>query len=105
MFLARVIGQVVSTKKEQELSGRRLLLLRPMLADDKNPGMLKPGSNTIVAVDALGAGQDEMVLFVQGSSARKCGGLSSVPVDASVVGIVDTVSIQGKSAYQSGEHG
>lgn len=101
MFLARVIGQVVSTKKEPAMQGRRLLLLRPMLADEKKPGTLRPGSNTVVAVDGLGAGQNEMVLFVQGSSARKCGGFSAMPIDAAVVGIVDSVSIEGLSAYHS----
>lgn len=101
MFLARVIGQVVATKKEPEMHGRRLLLLRPMLADEKATGTLRPGSNTVVAVDGLGAGQGEMVLFVQGSSARKCSGFSALPIDAAVVGIVDSVSVEGQSAYDA----
>ncbi|MFM8359124.1 MAG: EutN/CcmL family microcompartment protein, partial [Verrucomicrobiota bacterium] len=56
MFLARVEGSVVSTKKEASMSGRKLLLLRPQLVDDKDPTRFRPGSNTIVAVDAVGAG-------------------------------------------------
>lgn len=103
MYLARVIGQVVSTKKEPELHGRRLLLVRPMLADEQKPGTLRPGANTIVAVDSLGAGSGEMVLFVQGSSARKCAGFGSMPIDAAIVGIVDTVSIEGETAFQASE--
>jgi len=88
MFLARVIGYVVSTKKDEAMKGRKLLLLRP-----------RPGANTIVAVDALGAGRDELVLFCQGSSARQASGMKSLPVDAVVVGIVDTVDVMDHKIY------
>lgn len=101
MFLARVIGQVVSTKKEPTMHGRRLLILRPMLADADAPATLKGGANTVVAVDSLGAGEGEMVLFVQGSSARKCTGFGAMPIDAAVVGIVDTVAVEGHNAYDA----
>ena len=101
MYLAKVIGQVVSTKKEESLHGRRLVILRPQLVDIKNPAAFKDGVNTIVAIDTVGVGTGEMVLFVQGSSARQVEGLKSVPVDASVVGIVDSVNALGKTAYSS----
>jgi len=103
MFLARVIGQVVSTKKEEDLSGRRLLLLRPMLVDADNPTEFKPGSNTVVAVDVIGAGTGALVLFVQGSSARQCSGLKACPVDAAITGIVDAVNVLGKNIYSASE--
>lgn len=96
MFLARVIGSVVSTKKDETLRGRPLLLLRPMLVDESNPAQLKPGANTIVAADALGAGTGDLVLFCQGSSARQTTGMKQMPVDASIVGLVDTVEVLGK---------
>ena len=99
MFLAKVIGAVVATKKEDSMKGRKLLLLRPMLVDESNPGRLRTGVNTIVAVDNLGAGESEMVLFCQGSSARLGAGMKSLPVDASVVGIVDTVDVEGRQIY------
>ncbi len=99
MYLARVIGQVVSSKKEEDLRGRRLLLVRPMLADADDTARLKPGANTIVAVDPIGAGTGEMVLFVQGSSARQGAGLKSLPVDAAIVGIVDSVQVEGHSVF------
>ena len=70
MFLARVEGSVVSTKKEASMNGRKLLLLRPQLVDDKDPTKFRPGQNTIVAVDSVGAGVGELVMFCQGSSAR-----------------------------------
>jgi len=96
MFLARVIGSVVSTKKDETLRGRKLLLLRPMLVDESDPAKLRPGPNTIVAVDALGAGINDLVLFCQGSSARQATGMKSLPIDAAVVGHVDTVEVLGK---------
>lgn len=101
MFLGKVIGSVVATKKDASMSGRKLLMLRPMLADPDHPSQLKPGSNTIVALDSLGAGEGELVIFVQGSSARQCEGMKSVPVDAAVVGIVDHVRILGETAYSN----
>ncbi len=101
MFLAKVEGSVVSTKKDASMSGRKLLLLRPMLVDDKDPSRFKPGSNTIVAVDSVGAGEGEMVLFCQGSSARLAPGLKEAPVDAVVIGIVDTVDVLGKEIFNA----
>ena len=80
MFLARVIGSVVSTKKDEAMKGRKLVMLRPLLVDEANPTQFRPGANTVVAVDTLGAGLDEVVLFCQGSSARQATGMKSLPV-------------------------
>ncbi len=91
MFLARVIGSVVATKKDAAMTGRKLLLVRPLLVDEAQPSRFRPGVNTIVALDTLGAGPGELVLLCQGSSARQAEGMSKVPVDAVVIGIVDTV--------------
>jgi len=101
MFLAKVEGSVVSTKKDASMGGRKLLLLRPMLVDDKDPTRFKPGSNTLVAVDSVGAGEGEMVLFCQGSSARLAPGLKEAPVDAVVIGIVDAVDVLGKEIFNA----
>jgi ethanolamine utilization protein EutN len=101
MFLARVEGSVVSTKKDASMSGRKLLLLRPQLVDDKDPTSFRAGSNTIVAVDSVGAGLGEMVLFCQGSSARLAPNLKDAPVDAVVIGIVDSVDVLGRQIYTS----
>ena len=103
MFVGKVIGQVVSTKKDASLGGRRLVILRPQLVDEENPSAFKEGANTVVAVDTLGVGNGEMVLFAQGSSARQVDGLKNVPVDASVVGIVDSVKTLGQQTYTSGK--
>lgn len=99
MFLAKVEGSVVATKKDPSMSGRKLLLLRPQLVDDKDPTKFRPGSNTIVAVDSVGAGVGELVMFCQGSSARLAPNLKDAPVDAVIIGIVDTVDVLGKQVY------
>lgn len=101
MYLGKVIGSIVSTKKDESMRGRKLLMLRPMLIDPEDPSQFKPGGNTIIAVDTLGAGEGELVMFAQGSSARQADGLKAMPVDAAIVGIVDTVSIQGKKTYEA----
>ncbi|MGA4644340.1 EutN/CcmL family microcompartment protein [Limisphaera sp. 4302-co] len=101
MFLARVEGTVVATKKDPQMQGRKLLLLRPQLVDEKDPTRFRPGVNTIVAVDSVGAGVGEMVMFTQGSSARLAPGMRDAPVDAVVIGIVDTVDVLGRIIYQA----
>ena len=99
MFLAKVEGSVVATKKDASMNGRKLLLLRPQLVDEKDPSRFRSGANTIVAVDCLGAGIGEMVLFTQGSSARLAPGMKDAPVDAVIIGIVDVVDVLGKQIY------
>src|SRR5436190_6638923 len=101
MFLARVEGSVVATKKDPSMAGRKLLLVRPQLVDEKDPTKFRPGVNTIVAVDSVGAGVGELVLFCQGSSARLAPNLKEAPVDAVVIGIVDTVDVLGKEVYNT----
>ena len=101
VFLARVEGSVVSTKKEASMNGRKLLLLRPQLVDEKDPTKFRPGANTIVAVDTMGAGINELVIFCQGSSARLAGGMKDAPVDAVIIGIVDSVDVLGKEIFNA----
>src|SRR5882724_8054970 len=101
MFLAKVEGSVVATKKDPNMSGRKLLLLRPQLVDEKDPTKFRPGMNTIIAVDSVGAGIGEMVLFCQGSSARLAPNLKEVPVDAVIIGIVDVVDVFGKEIFNA----
>jgi len=101
MFLAKVEGSVVATKKDAQMAGRKLLLIRPQLVDDKDPAKFKAGVNTIVAVDSVGAGIGELVLFCQGSSARLAPNLKDAPVDAVIIGIVDTVDVLGKEIYNA----
>jgi ethanolamine utilization protein EutN len=69
--------------------------------DDKDPSKFRPGANTIIAVDSVGAGVGEMVLFCQGSSARLAPNLKDAPVDAVIIGIVDSVDVLGKQIYSA----
>jgi ethanolamine utilization protein EutN len=92
---------VVATKKDPALNGRKLLLLRPQLVDEKDPARFRPGVNTIIAVDSVGAGVGEMVLFCQGSSARLAPNLKEAPVDAVIIGIVDSVDVLGKQIFNA----
>ena len=99
MFLAKVIGHIVSTKKDDSMHGKKLLILRPQLVDEQNPNQFRNGPNTIVAVDNVGAGEGELVMFCQGSSARQAEGLKPLPVDAAIIAIVDTVNVLGTKIY------
>ncbi len=90
MLLARVVGTVVATRKDERLQGRKLLVCRPVAPDGTTDG------GYVVAVDTVGAGVQETVLLVSGSSARMAGGKES-PVDSAVVGIVDEVRTENES--------
>ena len=88
MILARVVGTVVATRKDEKLSGTKLLLVRTT-----DPRGNADGSY-LVAVDTVDAGLRDRVLIVSGSSARMAAGMKDVPVDAAIVGVIDTVEVQ-----------
>lgn len=83
MQLARVIGSVVATRKDENLAGITLLVLQPLTPDHQ------PAGRTLVAVDAVGAGVGEEVFFVRGKEASFPFYPTQPPVDAGIVGIVD----------------
>lgn len=85
MYLARVIGTVVSTSKNESLMGTKLLIV------EKLTEKLQPKGDTMVAVDSVGAGTGEIVIVSGGSSARYALGQKDSTIDAAIVGIVDTV--------------
>ncbi len=93
MILAQVLGTVVSTRKDSNLLGLKLLLVREV------DGQFKPTGNFVVAADAVGAGVDELVLVAQGSSARLTEVSRDKPVDAVIAGIVDAIEIEGRDAW------
>ena len=97
MKLAKVLGTVVATAKDDKLEGFRFLMLGEYDADNK------PSGGSVVAVDAVGAGVGEMVLFAQGSSARQTVRTDKKPVDAVVMAIVDSWEIEGDEKYRKGE--
>ncbi|MCA0445678.1 MAG: EutN/CcmL family microcompartment protein [Bacteroidetes bacterium] len=87
MFYARVIGTIWATRKDDHLSGRKMMLIQPMTFEGKFTE--KP----IIAVDTIGAGVGEMVLYVTSSEAVIPMNVPMAPVDASIVGIVDRVDL------------
>lgn len=93
MELARVEGTVVSTVKNDRLSGYKLLIVNLINPDLKTTGQY------LVAVDSVGAGEGEIVIVVRGSSARQSAQLSNVPTDSSIVAIVDTIELKKKTIY------
>jgi ethanolamine utilization protein EutN len=92
MTLGRVVGTVVSTRKDERLTGFKLLVVRALGPDGSEK------NNYVVAVDTVDAGIGETVLVVAGSSARMSSGCQDRPVDAAVVGIVDTIDLDKVSA-------
>ncbi len=88
MILARILGTVVATRKDERLHGKKLLIVRPITPEGKDE------SGYLVAVDTVGAGFRETVVVVSGSSARMAHGCKDCPVDAAIVGIVDTIQIE-----------
>ena len=89
MLLAKVVGTVVATRKDERLLSSKLLVARPIDPTGK------PEGNYLVAVDTVDAGVGETVLIVSGSSARMASGLKDTPVDAAIVGIIDQIDVKG----------
>lgn len=93
MLLGRVVGTVVSTNKESELDGLKFLLVRGADASGNATGGL------VVAIDAVGAGVGEVVLYASGSSARQTRVTKDRPVDATIMAIVDSIEQEGRQTY------
>jgi len=94
--LAKVLGRVVATRKEESIEGLKLLMLGQAGADGELTG------GTVVAVDAVGAGEGEYVLYASGSSARQTTATDRKPVDAVIMAIVDSWDIDGVEKYRKG---
>lgn len=90
MILARVVGTVVATRKDPRLEGKKLLILKPITPQGREE------SGYVVAVDTVSAGYRETVIAVSGSSARMAEGCQDRPVDTSIIGIVDAISLDEK---------
>jgi ethanolamine utilization protein EutN len=87
VLLAKIVGTVVATRKDPRLVSNKLMVARPVDPRGKAEGAY------LVAVDTVDAGIGETVLIVSGSSARMAAGMKDCPIDAAIVGIVDTVDI------------
>lgn len=95
MILARVKGTVVSSQKTPEMGGIKLLLLEKV-----NPDTLEGKNDFVVAMDSVGAGTDEIVLYVSGSGARMAEVTKGLPTDATVTAIVDVIEKKGNIIYR-----
>ena len=93
MILGRVIGTVVSTRKDDELEGLKFLVVKACDFDGK------PTGAAVVAADSVGAGIGEVVLYASGSSARQTHVTKDRPVDATIMAIVDEIEIGGAARY------
>ena len=94
MLIGKVIGSVVATRKDEKLENQKLLLVQ--VHDHKN----EPRDQYVVAVDAVGAGMDEMVLYATGSSARQTSRTENKPCDAVIMAVVDSWDLGGDNVYE-----
>jgi ethanolamine utilization protein EutN len=101
MFLAKITGSLVSTQKVASMVGQKLLLVEPLRVDEKDKSSLKPTGRSFVVVDTVGAGEGEVVLCVQGSSARYTPETKTLPIDAAIIGIVDQVQVAAKTIFNA----
>lgn len=98
MFLARVQGQVVASQKDAAMAGMKLMIVEPLKVNytPGGGGDFEVTGRAIVAVDRVGAGVGQLVLIVQGSSARMAEGCGKMPIDAAIIGLVDEAHVKGK---------
>jgi microcompartment protein CcmK/EutM len=96
MLIARVVGSAVSTIKDEKLTGLKLLVVREVTPGNELIG--KP----LVAIDAVGAGEGELVLIASGSSARQTTATNNKPVDAVIMAILDSLQVEGELTYVKG---
>ena len=103
MFIARVTGSVVATQKVESMIGKKLLTVEPLRVEPNERNRLTTTGRTFVVVDTVGAGQGETVLIVQGSSARLTPETEKLPVDATIIGIVDSVNVENRTIFSARE--
>ena len=107
MFLARVTGNVVASQKDRSLNGQKLFVVEPLSVKydeaTNQPASLGNTGRAIVALDVVGAGEGQLVLVTQGSSARMTEQTKNLPADAVIVGIVDSAEYAGKTFFHAGE--
>jgi microcompartment protein CcmK/EutM len=94
VLIGQIVGTIVSTKKDEKLSGLKFLVVKTLDTEGKATG------SYVVAVDSVGAGVGEVVLYATGSSARQTDLTEGKPVDAIIMAIIDTIEVGGKTKYQ-----
>jgi ethanolamine utilization protein EutN len=99
MLIAKVTGSLVATQKVGSMTGHKMLLVEPYRLDPQTRGGLVTTGRSMVAVDTVGAGEGELVLITQGSSARLTPETKTLPVDTVIIGIIDTVHVGPACVY------
>jgi microcompartment protein CcmK/EutM len=100
MLIAKVTGAVVATQKVAAMVGHKMLMVEPFRIDPQSRDKLVTTGRAMVAVDTVGAGEGEMVLITQGSSARLTPETKALPVDTVIIGIIDTVHVGPACLYE-----
>lgn len=101
MLVAKVIGEIVSSVKVDRLVGQKFLLVEIQRIDQEaKESKIIPAGTTLIVNDPLGAGRGEIVLVVQGSSARMTDLTSKIPTDGLIIGIVDSISVESNTVYR-----
>jgi len=105
MFVAKVTGSLVSTQKVAAMVGYKLMIVEPYRLEPNERKSLMTTGRTFVAVDLLGAGEGDLVLISQGSSARLTPETKNMPLDTVIIGIVDRVHVDSACVYSRGNNG
>ncbi|MDP2981888.1 MAG: EutN/CcmL family microcompartment protein [Candidatus Latescibacter sp.] len=101
MVVGKVIGEIVSSVKVDRLIGQKFLLVEiQRVAKDASGTSIIPTGSTLVVNDPVGAGRGEIVLCVQGSSARMTDLTATIPTDGLIIGIVDSITIDAATVYR-----
>lgn len=87
MHLGRVVGNVVATRKDETLTGSKLMLTQPLDVD------FKPKGEPIIMVDTVGAGIGEVIIYATGTASRNAAGKPNAAIDAAIIGIVDNIDV------------
>ena len=93
MFIAKVVGSVIATQKTESMRGTKLMLIEPYVIDPQTRDRLITTSRSLVAVDVVGASEGNFVLVVQGSSARMTPETKPLPVDCTIIGVIDAATL------------
>ncbi|MBX3441819.1 MAG: EutN/CcmL family microcompartment protein [Planctomyces sp.] len=101
MFLAKVTGSVISTQKVDLMVGQKLFVVEPLRINEQTKDGLSGTGRTFICVDTVGCGEGETVLIVQGSSARFTESTKKLPVDATIIGIVDQVQVGPRTVFKA----
>ena len=99
MMIAKVTGSIVATQKVETMVGHKLMLVELYRLDPNTRDGLVSSGRVLVAVDTVGAGEGEIVLITQGSSARLTPETKNLPVDTVIIGILDTVHVGQTCVY------